>query len=177
MGGRTSLLSGVHMISHLTFVPPNLRCGQFYYRCSFGKGGIKQDKMEGDGATPRGIFPLREIFYRSDRLKKPKTQLKATPLHPDFGWCDDPTDPMYNQFVPLPYPGRHEILWREDHVYDLILVVGYNDDPIVPYKGSAIFIHLAREDYQPTEGCIALSLPDLLSILAQINPTTKLVIP
>lgn len=150
--------------------------GQFY-PCASGKGGIKDFKIEGDGATPKGFFPLREVYYRSDRLEPPKTSLPLLPLLPHWGWCDDQKDPHYNQKVSLPYPARHEELWRQDHVYDIIVVVGYNDDPIVPGKGSAIFMHLARPNYEGTEGCIALSLEHMLEVLKDITPETYLHIP
>ncbi|WP_052046302.1 L,D-transpeptidase family protein [Candidatus Paracaedibacter symbiosus] len=149
---------------------------QQIYPCAFGKGGIVLNKVEGDGATPIGTFPLRQVFYRPDRLKPPVTQLPVTALHRDMGWCDDVEDPLYNQLVILPYSGRHEVLWRDDSVYDLILVVGYNDDPVVPGKGSAIFIHLAKENYPPTEGCLAFSFPDLESILRELTPESEVVI-
>lgn len=147
------------------------------YSCASGKGGIVLDKNEGDGGTPVGIFPLRQIFYRADRVMRPTITLPVIALQPTMGWCDDPDDGAYNQPVTLPYAARHEELWRNDQVYDLILVVGYNDDPIIPRKGSAIFIHLAREDYSPTQGCLAFSLEDLQEILQKLTPASCVVIP
>lgn len=146
------------------------------YLCAFGRGGVSFHKQEGDGATPGGTFSLRQVFYRPDRVASPITGLPITALTPNMGWCDDPQDPLYNQLISLPYPGRHEELWREDHVYDLIIVVGYNDDPVVPGKGSAIFIHLARENYSPTEGCLAFNHADLLEILKGLTPESRLVV-
>ena len=146
------------------------------YTCASGKGGIVLAKREGDGGTPIGTFPLRQVFYRPDRLLPPQTVLPVLPLTPAMGWCDEVTDPLYNQLITLPYVGGHELLWRDDHVYDLIIVVGYNDDPIIPGKGSAIFIHLMRENYQPTQGCVAFSVTDLCDILSKLSLTSKLVV-
>lgn len=146
------------------------------YYCAYGKGGVVSDKKEGDGATPVGAFPLRQVFYRPDRLPPPVTALPVFALRPDMGWCDEQTDPLYNWLITLPYPARHEKLWREDHLYDLILVVGYNDAPVILDKGSAIFIHIAKENYAPTEGCLAFSLVDLQSILTQLTPSSKVII-
>lgn len=137
------------------------------FRCALGKGGVRPeaDKREGDGATPLGRYPIRQILYRPDRLDMAATSLPVQALTPQDGWCDDPADPAYNRFVSLPFAASHEKLWREDHVYDVIVVLGHNDDPPVPGLGSAIFMHVAREDYSGTEGCVALALPDLLALL------------
>lgn len=136
------------------------------WRCALGKGGIRADKREGDGATPVGLLPLRRLLYRADRIAPPAAPgLRAEPLAPEDGWCDDPGHADYNRQVRLPHPARHERLWREDALYDLIGVLGWNDDPVQRGRGSAIFLHLARPDYAPTEGCIALPLPDLRALL------------
>ena len=146
--------------------------------CALGRSGVTTNKYEGDGATPAGILPLRHLLYRPDRMAPPATGLPVSPLTPDDGWCDDPDDHLYNQAVTRPYAGRHEALWRQDRVYDAIVVLGYNDDPPSPGLGSAIFLHVASPDYGPTEGCVALSLDDLFEVVAgcgatawlQINP-------
>ncbi|MEO5335412.1 MAG: L,D-transpeptidase family protein [Magnetospirillum sp. WYHS-4] len=142
------------------------------YRCALGRGGIVVDKREGDGGTPIGVHPLRRVLYRPDRLVMVATGLPLAMLHPGDGWCDDPDDPAYNCLVPLPYPGRHERLWREDGVYDVVAVLGWNDDPPVAGRGSAIFLHVARPGYEPTEGCVALARTDLLEVLADCGPRT-----
>ena len=136
-------------------------------RCALGRSGVTSAaaKREGDGATPLGAWPIRQVFWRADRLERPKSALPVDALIPEAGWCDDPSSPLYNCPVLLPFEASHEKLWREDHVYDVIVVLGYNDRPILPGKGSAIFLHLAREDYAPTEGCVACALPDLLALL------------
>lgn len=144
------------------------------YRCALGRGGVRLDKQEGDGATPIGCFPLRRVLYRADRLHAPVTALPVAPIEADDGWCDDPADPAYNRPVKLPRAGRHERLWRDDHLYDVVVVLGHNDDPPVPGKGSAIFLHVAHVDYRPTEGCVALALPDLLTVLRNCGPATEL---
>lgn len=146
------------------------------YRCALGKGGVTADKKEGDGATPTGCFPLREVLYRADKLDAPKTALPISLIQKSDGWCDDVENANYNKKVTLPYSGSHEELWRTDDVYDLIVPLGYNDDPVISGKGSAIFMHVARPSYAPTDGCIALSLPDLLHILREISRETKVCI-
>lgn len=135
------------------------------YRAAFGRGGIHAHKQEGDQATPAALLPLRRVLYRADRITRPRTTLPVEPIAPNDGWCDDPANPAYNQQVQLPFPARHEELWRRDALYDLIGILGWNDKPVVRGRGSAIFLHVARGDFAPTEGCIALELADLLRIL------------
>ncbi|MGI9127908.1 MAG: L,D-transpeptidase family protein [Roseomonas sp.] len=137
------------------------------YRCAIGKGGRRTDKREGDGATPIGLLPLRRLLYRADRLARPRADVPVAPIAPDDGWCDDPTHSDYNTQIHLPHPARHEELWRADTIYDVIGVLGWNDAPVVRERGSAIFLHLARPGFRPTEGCVALEQRDLLCVLAQ----------
>jgi len=127
------------------------------------------DKNEGDHASPAGRFPLREILYRADRLERPMTGLPLRAIDPADGWCDAPDDPAYNRPVTLPYGASTENLWRADNVYDLIVVIGYNDAPVRPGRGSAIFLHIATDGYGPTEGCVALARDDLLVVLARLE--------
>lgn len=137
-------------------------------RCALGRGGVRADKHEGDGATPAGSWRMRALLFRPDRMPRaPLTGLPLRALRPEDGWCDDPADPLYNKPVKLPFRARVERLWREDGIYDLIVVLGYNDDPPIPGKGSAIFLHIARPDFSPTEGCVAVSSEDLTTIVAQ----------
>lgn len=143
-----------------------LRMAGAQWRCCHGRGGISAHKQEGDGATPAGLLPLRRVLFRADRDAAPRTTAPAEPIAPADGWCDDPADARYNRAVSLPYPARHEELWRTDTLYDIVGVLGWNDAPVVPRRGSAIFLHLARPDYAPTEGCIALAAPDLRAALA-----------
>jgi len=135
-------------------------------RCALGAGGIRADKLEGDGATPAGLLPLRRVLFRADRGPRPATALPAEPIAPEDGWCDDPAHADYNRQVRLPHPARHERLWREDAVYDVVGVLGWNDAPVRPRRGSAIFLHLARPGLPPTEGCIALPGAELRRLLA-----------
>ncbi|HEX3995943.1 MAG TPA: L,D-transpeptidase family protein [Acetobacteraceae bacterium] len=135
-------------------------------RCALGQGGVRVEKEEGDGTTPAGLLPLRRVFYRADRVPPPRSPLPIEPIAQTDGWCDDPSHRDYNRFVHLPHDARHEELWRRDEAYDVVAVLGWNDQPVVKDRGSAIFLHVARPDYAPTEGCVALALPDLLRILA-----------
>jgi L,D-peptidoglycan transpeptidase YkuD (ErfK/YbiS/YcfS/YnhG family) len=141
-------------------------------RCALGKGGLKPaaDKREGDGASPIGVWPLRRVLWRPDKGPPPKTALPVQAIGPGDGWCDAPLDPAYNRPVALPYPASAERLWRGDDLYDLVVVLGHNDDPVVPGAGSAIFLHLARPDYSPTEGCVAVARADLEALLAEAGP-------
>ncbi len=145
-------------------------------RAALGRNGITDNKREGDGKTPVGSFPLRGLLYRADRLPRPVTGLDAAALRPESGWSDDPADPAYNRPVSLPHPFRHERLWREDALYDLIVPLGYNDHPPLPGLGSAIFLHVALPDYQPTEGCIAIAAADLLLLLSHCGSSTRIVV-
>ncbi|MGH7001506.1 MAG: L,D-transpeptidase family protein [Stellaceae bacterium] len=145
-------------------------------RCALGKGGIRAAKREGDGATPAGAFTMRRVLYRADRSPAPVTRLPMAPITNDDGWCDDPADAAYNRPVKLPYRARAERLWRADRLYDLVVVLGYNDDPTVASAGSAIFLHVAAADYAPTEGCVALAPEDLRRILAAAAATSRVIV-
>lgn len=136
------------------------------FRAALGRGGVRADKREGDGATPCGVLALRRLLYRADRLALPRAAAPVQVLTPADGWCDDPAHPAYNRAVRLPINASAEALWRDDAVYDVIGVLGWNDDPVRPGLGSAIFLHLARADYAPTEGCVALAAADLRRVLA-----------
>lgn len=144
------------------------------YPCAVGAGGIRVAKSEGDLATPVGCFPLRRLLYRPDRESAPESRLSAAPIERDDGWCDAPADPRYNLAVARPYSARAEALWRDDRVYDLLVVLGHNDDPVVPGAGSAIFLHLAADDFGPTEGCVALKRPDFIEIIKDCGTETKI---
>ncbi len=147
-----------------------LIAGSLRFPCALGRAGIVAHKREGDGGTPTGSLPLREVLYRADRIVPPATHLPLSPIVRDDGWCDDPAHPDYNRRVRLPHPARCETLWREDGLYDLLAVLGWNDDPTVADKGSAIFLHAARPNYAPTEGCVALAMGDLRAALADLGP-------
>ena len=136
------------------------------YRAALGRGGVRLDKLEGDGATPVAVLPLRRVLYRADRGRAPECAVAVEPIAPDDGWCDDPAERDYNRMIRLPHDGHYEELWRRDALYDVIGVLGWNDAPVERGRGSAIFLHVARGDYAPTEGCIALALDDLRQVLA-----------
>jgi L,D-peptidoglycan transpeptidase YkuD (ErfK/YbiS/YcfS/YnhG family) len=145
------------------------RFGDLSVRAAIGRSGVTADKREGDGASPLGTWPLRRLHYRADRLALPATVLPARAIQPDDGWCDDPRHPDYNRLVRRPFAASHEEMWREDGLYDLVAELGYNDAPPVAGRGSAIFLHVARSDFGPTAGCLALARPDLLAVLAAIG--------
>ena len=140
------------------------------YPCALGRSGLTETKREGDGATPIGAFFLRRLMFRPDRVTPPRSDLPILTLHETMGWCDDPARPVqYNRLVSLPFDGRHERLWRDDALYDLIVELGYNDDPPRPGLGSAIFLHVAgvtADGLAPTEGCVALRRDDLIAVVA-----------
>ena len=146
-----------------------------FYEVAVGEGGYSFDKREGDGTTPIGTYPLKEVYYRADRIKnKLKTSFKMKKIRKNDGWCDDINSEHYNKFVKLPFEGSHEKLWREDDIYNLILVIGYNDSPAIPGKGSAIFIHVAEADYSPTKGCIAFKQKDLIHVLEFLGQDSQI---
>jgi len=144
--------------------------------CVLGWGSVCANKYEGDGVTPVGRWPLRSDYYRPDRISRPNTLLPTQALKPEDGWCDDPKNAAYNQHIKKPFAASYEDLWREDGVYDLFVVLGHNDSPIQPDKGSAIFMHVVKPDLSPTEGCVALALDDLVEILKSSGPETAIVI-
>jgi L,D-peptidoglycan transpeptidase YkuD (ErfK/YbiS/YcfS/YnhG family) len=140
-------------------------------RCALGKGGVTPAglKREGDGASPAGVWPIRRVLYRPDK-GEPKAALPLAPLSRDDGWCDQPGDPDYNRPIKLPHPGSFEKMWRDDDLYDVVVVLGHNDDPPKDSMGSCIFLHLARPGYLPTEGCVAVTREDLEELLAAALP-------
>ena len=141
-------------------------------KCTLGRNGIKKNKIEGDGATPAGIFQLREIFYRQDKITLPSSNLKTSIIEKNYGWCDEPGDANYNSKVILPYHCSTENLWRKDDRYDIVIVLGYNDEPVVSGMGSAIFIHITDSYNRPTEGCIAVKKVDLINIINKCDKNT-----
>lgn len=145
-------------------------------RAVCGKSGVAIDKREGDHASPAGTYPLLYGFYRPDRVTRPRSDLPFTPLQPDFGWVDDPADRNYNRLVALPYAASHEAMWRDDGLYDLVVVIGYNTDPVVPGKGSAIFLHCASPAFSATEGCIAVARDVLVPLSGLLGPGSRITI-
>lgn len=156
-----------------------LTVGDTSWPCALGRAGVRLDKREGDGATPIGTWPIRQVLYRADRLsahglEMPSLCVPVRRIAPDDGWCDAPLDENYNRRIMLPYAASAERMWREDGVYDVVVVLGHNDDPPVADMGSAIFMHVAQPGLPPTEGCIALELAHLMAVL-QLSPAIQAV--
>ena len=144
----------------------------FKFKCSVGKNGIKKNKIEGDKSTPKGFFSLGKIYYRSDRVNKPKTKLKLIPIKKNMIWCNNSKSKHYNSETKINKMCRYEKLFRNDYKYNFMLVINYNKKKI-PYKGSAIFLHLTK-NYDPTAGCIALKEKDFLILIRLISKKTKI---
>ena len=145
----------------------------FKLKCCIGKKGLKKDKIEGDKSTPKGIFTIGKIYYRKDKVDKPSTNLKIKIIKRNMGWCNDPNNKFYNKEIKINKSISAEKLYRKDYKYNYLIVINYNTKKIIPYKGSAIFIHLTN-NYNPTAGCIALKKKDLLILLKLINKKTKI---
>ena len=145
----------------------------FIFRCVVGKKGISEKKTEGDFCTPRGSFNLKTVYYRSDRVKNIKTKLNIKKIKRGMGWCNDPKDKKYNSLININGKIKHEKLYRKDNKYDIIIVIDYNLRKPIPFKGSAIFIHLTK-DYKPTKGCIALKEKDFIILSKLISKKTSI---
>ena len=154
-----------------------LEFGGLIVRCAIGKGGRRARKREGDGATPMGRWLLREVRYRADRGLPPRTGLPLRPMHSGDGWCDAARDRNYNRPVRHPYPASAEHMLRADALYDVVVVLAYNERPRIKGLGSAIFMHLARPGYEPTAGCIALRVRDLRLVLRRAWPGVRMIVP
>ena len=150
-----------------------LNIDEFSFRCSIGKKGINTKKVEGDLSTPKGTFLLKKLFYRSDRFKKINTVLPKTKIKKNMGWCNDPKHKKYNSLIKTTKKIKHEKLFRRDRKYDLVIVIDYNLNKTVAFKGSAIFIHLTK-NYKPTAGCIVLGKNDMLVLLKIINKKKRI---
>ena len=144
------------------------------FKCALGKSGIGNKKIEGDNITPKGNFKIIKIYYRKDRLKKLSSKFTLTEITKDMGWCDDPKSKKYNQLIKLPTNYSHENLYRKDNIYDLILVLNYNMKPTIKNKGSAIFIHITKKNYQSTKGCIALKKNNIVKLISKIDKNIKI---
>jgi L,D-peptidoglycan transpeptidase YkuD (ErfK/YbiS/YcfS/YnhG family) len=144
--------------------------------CALGRAGIVRDKHEGDGGTPAGTHQLVGVLYRPDRLGRPVTRLPVAPIHRDDGWCDDPADSRYNRPVGLPYGARHECLWRDDNLYDIVVIIDYNLARPVANRGSAVFLHLAKPGFAPTVGCVAVAIGTMCQLLSLATAKTTIAI-
>jgi L,D-peptidoglycan transpeptidase YkuD (ErfK/YbiS/YcfS/YnhG family) len=162
----------VHIIINKKFLTFN----NHKAKCALGKRGIGFKRKEGDLITPKGAFKIKYILYRKDRVKKIQSKLKKITIKKDMGWCDDPKSNNYNKLIKLPSKFSYEKLYKKENVYDIILVLNFNMNPVLKNKGSAIFIHIARKNFKKTEGCIAIKKIYLLKIIKEIKSNTKIMI-
>ena len=157
---------------HILINKKYITFGKFKAKCSIGKGGIGNKRKEGDLITPKGRYKIKFILYRKDKIKKVKSKIKRIVIKKNMGWCNDPKSRKYNQLIKLPTVYKHEKLFRKDNIYNIILVLNFNMNPIIRDKGSAIFIHVARRNYKKTEGCVALKKTHLLKIVKDLTKKT-----
>ena len=146
----------------------------FKFRCALGKNGIKKKVKEGDFVTPKGKYKLIKIYYRPDRIKKINSPLKKVRIKKNMGWCDDVNSKYYNKQIKINDKISHEKLYRKDSLYDILVVLNYNLNPIIRGKGSAIFLHVAKKNYSKTQGCIALKRNELLNLVSKIKKNTQI---
>ena len=157
---------------HILINKKYLTFNNYKAKCSVGKRGIGQKRKEGDLITPKGKYKIKYIMYRKDRVKI-QSKIKKIIIKKEMGWCDDPNSRHYNKIIKLPSSYKYEKLYKKENIYDIIIVLNYNMDPIVKNKGSAIFIHVAKKNYKSTEGCIALKKIHLLKILKILKKSSK----
>lgn len=137
--------------------------------CIFGKNGVTKNKIEGDWKTPVGTFKIGKIFYRKDKVGEIKTKIESIEIKPNYAWCDDPNKKEYNKMIKIPFEGSYENLWRDDEMYDILIVIEYNTNPIIKNKGSAIFIHIAKKEMKHTRGCLAIKREDMFFLIKKID--------
>ena len=159
---------------HLYLLNKFLYIKEYKIKCSIGKRGLTERKTEGDLKTPKGTFNFNVILYRADRIKNFRAKIKKVRIKKNFGWCDDPKSQSYNKLINFPFKNSAEKLYLKKNIYDLILVINYNMNPIKKNKGSAIFLHIASKNFTPTKGCLAIKKENLLKILPLITRKTKL---
>jgi len=157
----------IHVKNKNTFI-----IDDFKFKCCVGKNGLNFNKKEGDYSTPKGLFQLKKLYFRKDRVKRPNSKIKKKIITKDLGWCDDPKNQKYNKEIQVLNKQNKECFYRKDHKYDYLITISHNEKKI-PYKGSAIFIHLT-DNYKPTAGCIALLKKDFEVLLNLINQKTKI---
>src|SRR5262249_18130777 len=134
-----------------------------------GRGSIRANKYEGDGATPRGRFRLVRLWWRADRHPRPSTQLPTQRITPDLAWCEDTSDRRYNRPFRRNAADGGDRLWREDHLYDFVIEIDHNTRPRIAGRGSAVFLHLARPNWSPTAGCVAMTVGRMRFLLAALG--------
>lgn len=143
---------------------------------ALGRAGIRANKREGDGGTPRGIFHPKQLWWRADRHRRPKTFIPLRAIRPEDAWCEDAADRHYNRPIRLTRETGGDRLTREDHLYDFIIEIDHNTRPRIAHRGSAVFLHLARENFGPTAGCISMTQAAMLRLLRRLGPETRIVI-
>jgi L,D-peptidoglycan transpeptidase YkuD (ErfK/YbiS/YcfS/YnhG family) len=153
-----------------------LTAGSLAIPVSLGRGGIRASKREGDGGTPRGLFRLRQLWWRADRAPRPRTLLPVRPIRNDDAWSEDPADRRYNRAFRRAPGEAGDRLWRDDNLYDFIIEIDHNTRPRVAGRGSAVFIHLARDGFSPTAGCVGLTRNSLMRLLERVGPGTRILI-
>ena len=158
---------------HIFINKKYLTCGQYKVKCAVGKRGIGLKKKEGDLITPIGQYKIKYILYRKDRIKKIQSKLRKIIIKKNMGWCDDPKSKKYNKLINFPYDYSFEQLFKKENIYDIVLVLDYNMKPVKKNKGSAIFIHIAKKNYEKTRGCVAVKKSNLLKILKEIRINTR----
>ncbi len=159
---------------HIKLINKNLYLNDYKLKCTVGKRGITSKKKEGDKKTPKGSFKFVSLFYRKDRIKKVKSNLKKYIIKKNMGWCDDPRSKYYNKLIKFPFKFSAEKLYLKKNIYDIVLIINFNFKPVIRNKGSAIFLHISNKKYTPTNGCIAVSLKDMMLLLKIINKKTKI---
>jgi len=151
-----------------------IKFSKYRFKCFLGKNGVTYNKKEGDFKTPEGTFSLRYVMYRSDRIKKPKTRLPIYIIKKNHVCCDDPKNHNYNKIFETKNLDLGEKLWRKDILYNILIVIGYNDNPIIKDKGSAIFLHLSKKNITSTKGCIALEKKNMINLLKHYPKKIKI---
>jgi L,D-peptidoglycan transpeptidase YkuD (ErfK/YbiS/YcfS/YnhG family) len=153
-----------------------LTAGGMTIPVALGRGGIRANKREGDGGTPRGVFHPKKLWWRADRHTRPRTFITAHAIRPEDAWCEDPNDRHYNRPIRLTRDAPGDRLTRKDHLYDFIVEIDHNTRPRVSGRGSAVFLHLARDNFGPTAGCVSMTPSAMLRLLRRLGPRTRIVI-
>ena len=161
---------------HIKLINKKIHFNNYKVKCAIGKRGISSKKVEGDNKTPRGSFRIQALYYRKDRIKKLKSLIKKTNIRKNMGWCDDSRSEKYNKLIKFPFSWGAEKLYLNSRIYDILLILNFNNKPVKRRKGSAIFIHIAKKNYAPTKGCIAVSKIDMRKIVSRIRRNSKITI-
>ena len=161
---------------HIIIKNKHLIYGNYKIRCAIGKKGVGKKKKEGDFITPLGSYRITKVFFRKDRVKNLRTKIKKLEINKKMGWCDDPRSNNYNKLIKYPFIYSSEKLYRRDNIYDIIVVLNYNINPIIKNRGSAIFIHITKKNYKKTKGCVAIKKRDMKKLLKMISMKTKITI-